>query len=66
MVAHRLLRQDEPFGDLGVGQPVGEQAKHLYLTRREPGRVGPARRPGAAGHRQALGVPGAQHRVVHG
>ena len=66
MVANRFFRQDEPPGDLGIGEPVGEKLKHLELACREPGRVGAACRPGTAGDRQAARAPVAQHGVADG
>ena len=33
-------RDDQPGGDLGVAQPVGQQAQHVELPLGEPGRVG--------------------------
>ena len=43
----RARRDDEPLGDLGVAEPVGEQAEDVELARRETRRV-LARRPCAA------------------
>jgi hypothetical protein len=34
-----LLADEEPVGDLAVGESVGEQPEHLDLSRREPGAV---------------------------
>jgi hypothetical protein len=50
-VADCLGRQRQPPGDLGVGQPLGQQAEYLDLPAGEAGRVGgrgPGRSPGDA------------------
>src|SRR4051794_28065462 len=40
----RAAREDEPLGDLGVARPVGDQAQHLELTRRQVSWIGARRR----------------------
>ena len=40
---------DQPRGDLGVAQAVGEQGQHVQLAGGEPGRVGPGGRRPAPG-----------------
>ena len=45
MVVDRPLGEDEPLGDLGVAQPVRDEAEHLELARRQAGRVRAGRRP---------------------
>src|SRR5213075_3012783 len=47
MVSGRLLRDDEPPGDLGVPQTLGEELEHLELARGQPGGVVPGRGPGS-------------------
>ncbi len=39
MVIHRPDRGGEAAGDLGIGEPVGEQQQHLELTVGEPGHI---------------------------
>ncbi len=56
----RLLRKEQPAGDLRVGQPLGEQAQHIHLSRGQLQRICLARRPRAARYRQPLQVPFAQ------
>lgn len=31
---HRFLAQEQPFPDLAVGKPVGDELEHLVLARR--------------------------------
>ena len=33
VVLHRAVGEHEPFGDLLVGQPLGDQSQHLGLAR---------------------------------
>ena len=47
VVLDGLGRQRQPGGDLGVAEPLGEQAEHLDLPAGEAGRVG-GRGPGRA------------------
>ena len=72
VVVDGLLREEEPVGELGVGESVGEQAEHLELARGEAGRVGsgllrgaragPPARPASASQQRAAGLDGAQAR----
>ena len=39
VVLRRPRRDDQPVGDLGVREPLGEQREHLELARGQPGRV---------------------------
>ena len=43
----RLLADDEPGGDLRVGQALGDQPQHLGLARGQRGRASAGRRPAA-------------------
>ena len=54
MVADRPLGEDEPRGDLGVAQALGDEPEHLELARRQAGRVLAGRPPRAA--REAAGA----------
>jgi hypothetical protein len=45
VVIDGLPAHDQPFGDLGVAKPLGEQRQNLQLTTGQPGRVRPG--PGA-------------------
>ena len=50
VVVDRLGRDDEPIGDLHVGEALGKQRGHIELARGEPRRVRPGARPWTAGH----------------
>ena len=47
MVVGGLARDDQPRGDVGVAQAVGQQGQHVELARGQPGRVGPGGRRAA-------------------
>ena len=39
MAMDRVLADHQPLGDLPVGEPLGEEAQHLALAPRDPGRL---------------------------
>jgi hypothetical protein len=51
VLADRLLADEQPLRDRGVGPALGHQGQHLALARGEPG------------HRRAAGVP--HHQLAH-
>ena len=48
---------DEPRGDLGVGQALGDQPQHLGLARRERGQRAEAARRGGRSRANSLDQP---------
>jgi len=48
VVVNCAFREDQPLGDLAVGEALRHEAEHLDLARGEAGRVRTSRRPRAA------------------
>ena len=56
-MVHGPLGDEQPPGDLPVGQALGQQRQHLLLARGQPGRRGPGGRARPARDRPASRVP---------
>jgi len=59
MMLDRLAREEQPPGDLGVGQSLAEQGEHFLLTPGQPSDVlwpGPGRFHAELAHQRGCGV----------